>query len=242
MGGGPPDRGRCTLEVIVDGAAEVEVRGDTATLRDLSGAPPQWRRFECTSPMPYGGDIRFAANNGRGRQELVRDPRNGGVAVVRIEDPEGGADTYSFSLVWGREGRDDRGGPPPPDFRRDDRRDPRDGGRDRDQDAFYRDRDDVYRGDWHGRFFERVRMDLEHVQSVTFPIGGDQYRLARTKQELNELQSSWTNGSYNRRSLDDVINAMTRVLADNRLSGRDRDVLGDDLNRLRDFRDRRGWR
>ena len=29
--------------------------------------------------------------DGRGRQELVRDPRNGGVAVVQIEDKEGAA-------------------------------------------------------------------------------------------------------------------------------------------------------
>jgi hypothetical protein len=28
--GGNPDRGKCTIEVVVDGAAEVEVRGDSA--------------------------------------------------------------------------------------------------------------------------------------------------------------------------------------------------------------------
>src|SRR5438552_926605 len=97
LGGGAPDRGKCTIEVVVDGAAEVEVRGDQASLRNLAGNPPQWRRFECTGPLPSNpGEFRFAGVDGRGRQELVRDPRNGGVAVVRIEDREGGSEGYTF--------------------------------------------------------------------------------------------------------------------------------------------------
>src|SRR5437899_3111456 len=83
------DRGKCTVEVVVDGAAEVEVRGDTANLRNLAGQPPQWRRFECNGTLPPNPvDFRFAGVDGRGRQQLVQDPRNGGVAVVRIEDPQ----------------------------------------------------------------------------------------------------------------------------------------------------------
>jgi hypothetical protein len=101
-GGGNPGRGHCTVEVVVDGAAEVEIQGDTATLRNLSGQPPQWRRFECTGPLPANSpNVRFTGVDGRGRQELVRDPGNGGVAVVRIQDPEGGAEGYTFDLTWG---------------------------------------------------------------------------------------------------------------------------------------------
>jgi hypothetical protein len=87
---------------VVDGSAEVEIRGDTGTLRDLSGQPPQWRRLECTGPIPANAvDFRFRGIDGRGRQELVRDPRNGGSAVVRIEDKEGGAEGYTFEMTWG---------------------------------------------------------------------------------------------------------------------------------------------
>ena len=32
VGGGSPDRGQCTVEVVVDGAAEVEIRGDVGVL------------------------------------------------------------------------------------------------------------------------------------------------------------------------------------------------------------------
>src|SRR5579862_2428977 len=98
-GGGSPNGGKCTIEVVVDGAAEVEIRGDTATLRNLAGQQPQWRRFQCSSIMPPNpGNFRFAGVDGRGRQDLVRDPRNGGAAVVRIEDSDNGSEGYTFDL------------------------------------------------------------------------------------------------------------------------------------------------
>jgi hypothetical protein len=102
VGGGGPDRGKCTIEVVVDGVAEVEVRGDQGTIRNLAGQPAQWRRFECSAPLPRNpAEFRFAGVDGRGSQQLVRDPRNGGAAVVRIEDPKGGAEGYTFDLFWG---------------------------------------------------------------------------------------------------------------------------------------------
>ena len=104
-GGGSPDRGKCTIEVVVDGAAKVEIRGSTATLRDLNGRQPQWRRFECTGVMPPNpANFRFQGVDGRGRQDLIRDPRNGGVAVVQIDDQQGGAEGYTFDIMWDSRG------------------------------------------------------------------------------------------------------------------------------------------
>jgi hypothetical protein len=101
QGGGSPDRGRCVIEVVVDGAAEVEIRGDTGTLRNIWGQPPQWRRFECTGVIPANPpNFRFTGVEGRGSQELVRGLANGGVAMVRIQDPPGGAAGYTFELSW----------------------------------------------------------------------------------------------------------------------------------------------
>ena len=45
VGGGSADRGKCTIEVVVDGTAEVEIRGDQGTIRNLAGQPASWRRF-----------------------------------------------------------------------------------------------------------------------------------------------------------------------------------------------------
>jgi hypothetical protein len=112
VGGGGPDRGKCTLEVVVDDVAQVEIRGTTATLRTLTGQPAQWRRFECTGAMPVNpANFRFSGVDGRGRQELMREPRNGGVAVVQIEDKEGGAEGYTFDINWDARGPNTGGFP-----------------------------------------------------------------------------------------------------------------------------------
>jgi hypothetical protein len=255
VGGGSPDRGQCTVEVVVDGAAEVEIRGDVAVLRNLSGQPPQWRRFECTSAMPANpGDLHFAGVDGRGKQDLVRDPRNGGAAVVRIEDSDNGSEAYTFNLSWGNGypstqerppfgGRDDRGFGGDPNRQDRDRgpapapapvyRDPRQA----DRDSFYRDRDDSFRGDrWRASFFQRVRQDLDHATSGAFPFTGDRARLARTQMELDELQRKLSAGFYDERELDEVIGSLQVVMQANRLDRRDRTILTDDLNRMRDFR------
>ncbi len=98
-GGG---EGKCTFEVEVDGAADVEIHGDQGTVRNLSGRPARWRRLECNQPMPNNpSDFRFRGVDGRGRQQLVRDPASsGGVAVIRIEDSQGGAEMYTGDLQW----------------------------------------------------------------------------------------------------------------------------------------------
>ena len=83
-------------------------------LRNLAGRPAEWRRFECKRPClanPVG--FRFAGVDGRGRQQLVRDPRNGGVAVVRIEDSQGGSEGYTFDLFWGGDSGPGPGAYPP---------------------------------------------------------------------------------------------------------------------------------
>jgi hypothetical protein len=101
MVGGGGDRGKCTIEVVVDGIAEVEIRGDQGIIRNIEGRPAEWRRFQCNAPLPLNpAEFRFAGVDGRGRQQLVRDPRNGGVAVVRIEDPQSGSEGYTFDLFW----------------------------------------------------------------------------------------------------------------------------------------------
>jgi hypothetical protein len=95
------DQGKCTIEVDVDDVAEVQVRGDTARLRTLSGQPARFRRFDCDAIMPTRpNEFRFTGVDGRGRVDLVQDPRSGGVAVIRIEDPKSGREGYTFDLEW----------------------------------------------------------------------------------------------------------------------------------------------
>ena len=100
--GGGDDRGKCTIEVEVDGVAEVEIRGDEGVLRTISGAASNWRRMECNAPLPQNPlQFRFSGVDGRGRQTLLRDPAsNRGTAVIRIEDRQGGREGYTFDIEW----------------------------------------------------------------------------------------------------------------------------------------------
>ena len=85
--------------------------------------------------------------------------------------------------------------------------------------------------------FERVKDDVEHVREVTWPGGGDDYRLDKTVGELNELQGKLANHVYDERQLDDVIETLGRVASYNRMAPRDRDILNDDISRLREYRE-----
>jgi hypothetical protein len=86
--------------------------------------------------------------------------------------------------------------------------------------------------------FERVRQDLDHATSGAFPFTGDRARLVRTQTELNELQQKLARGFYDERELDEVTTALQAVVEGNRLAPRDRAMLTDDLNRMRDFKAR----
>jgi len=94
--------GRCSIEVSVDHAAEVEVSGDTGLLTTLAGQPAAWRRFQCNAPLPSRPvDFHFVSIRGRGTVRLVQDPRStGGRAVIHILDPQGGRGAYAFELQW----------------------------------------------------------------------------------------------------------------------------------------------
>jgi hypothetical protein len=154
-GGG---NGKCTIEVEVDGVAEVIIDREMAYLRTVEGQPATWRRFVCNQPMPSNpNNFRFRGIDGRGRQILIRTPQqNRGRAVIQIEDPRGGRHGYTFDVEWdggfdnggaGRYDRDDRD-----DRWRNDRRD-RDRDRDRDWDD---DNRNNRRRNWDPRQAERA--------------------------------------------------------------------------------------
>ncbi|HTS46304.1 MAG TPA: hypothetical protein VMH05_00085 [Bryobacteraceae bacterium] len=120
---------------------------------------------------------------------------------------------------------------------------------DRDRDrggdsTWYQSRDSFFREQhWKAHLFQRVREDLDQVQSSTFPGGRDEFRIARTKQELGELQTKLADNRYDQPQLDNVIAGLQRVIDSNKLSARDRDMLADDVSRLRDYREHHAdWR
>jgi len=115
--------------------------------------------------------------------------------------------------------------------------------RDHDRDSWYQSRDSFFHEQhWKAHMFQRVREDLDRVQSNTFS-GRDEFRIARTKEQLGELQSKLASNQYDQPELDEVIAGLQRVVDSNKLTPRDRDMLTDDLSRLRDYREHHAdWR
>jgi len=109
---------------------------------------------------------------------------------------------------------------------------------------WYHDRENRYRGDqWRSQVFLQVRSDLDHIWSANRASDKERNRLERTKQELTELQAKLDEGRFDNGTLNDVIDSIRKSANDDRLSHRDRAVLSDDLNRLRDYQNNHNhWR
>ena len=106
------------------------------------------------------------------------------------------------------------------------------------QGDWYHEREERFRDErWRGHIFEHVRTDLDHIWSARHAADRERRRLERTKQELADLQAKLQAGRFDRGELDDVIDSLGKSAYDQRLSPQDRDVLRDDTNRLRDYRE-----
>jgi len=106
----------------------------------------------------------------------------------------------------------------------------------RDDDSWHHTREEFFAStEWRLHMFDRTREDLDHVQDVAF-AKKDEHRIVDTKKEITELQDKMAAGKYDEGKLDDVINRLEKVVADNRLAPNDRDMLNDDLSRARDYR------
>ena len=102
--------GRCSIRVRIDDDSDVELRGDLIRIRVLKGGLGRDEGSECNAPLPTSGNIRnfrFRGIDGRGNPRLVQEPgsRNYYVAVVNVQDPQGGDERYRFDLSWEWDGQ-----------------------------------------------------------------------------------------------------------------------------------------
>ncbi len=102
--------GKCTFEVNIDGAVDVEIRGSEGRLRWVGGGGMQWKRLTCNQPLPRNPQtFQFHGVDGRGTQTLMKDPNsNNGVAVIRLDDPQRGTENYTGDITW--DGGNNNGG------------------------------------------------------------------------------------------------------------------------------------
>jgi len=72
-GNGNGNNGKCTFEVVVQGRAEVQIRGDQGRVVSESGSPATWKRLDCNQPLPPNpANFKFSGVDGHGRQTRVR--------------------------------------------------------------------------------------------------------------------------------------------------------------------------
>jgi hypothetical protein len=107
---------------------------------------------------------------------------------------------------------------------------------------WYHQREERYRGEqWRAHIFMHVRTDLDHVWSGR-AADRERRRLDTTKQELTKMQADLDQGRWDNGILNDVIDSIRKSSNDERLAPRDRDVLADDVARLKDFQDHHNHR
>lgn len=99
------EEGAFRWEGRVDIGAEIEIRDDQHRVEDMGGEGTEEYRARFDSKLPRRNlPVSLRKVEGRGRVELIQTPDadNDYTAIVKIEDPKSGADTYEFELTWRR--------------------------------------------------------------------------------------------------------------------------------------------
>jgi hypothetical protein len=101
---------------------------------------------------------------------------------------------------------------------------------------WYHERGERYQGEeWRAHIFDNVRTDLEHIWSTFRASDRERARLDKTKEELYKMQADLNQGRFDNGLLNDVIDSLRKSSNDDRLAPRDREVLSEDLIRLKDY-------
>lgn len=104
---------------------------------------------------------------------------------------------------------------------------------------WHHERDEHFHGDqWRPHLFMYVRGDLEHIWDGR-AREKERVRLQRTEDELTKLQADMDHGRWDNGILNDVIDSIQKSSNDDRLPPRDRDILADDVARLKEFQNQR---
>jgi len=94
-----------------------------------------------------------------------------------------------------------------------------------------------YRPDRVNALVEKVHIDLNRGYNQWHLSRGDEKRLTKAEERLHEFARDWREARFNKGALDASIGDIQHVLDKNHLSGRERDELWNDVERLRHMRE-----
>jgi hypothetical protein len=97
--------------------------------------------------------------------------------------------------------------------------------------------DGPYRPEAVSALIDRVHDDLNRGFNVWHLSRGDRDRLDSAERQLRNFAKDWYHGRFGKADLDRSIGSIQHVLDDNRLRGRERDALWDDVTQLRRMRE-----
>jgi hypothetical protein len=101
---------------------------------------------------------------------------------------------------------------------------------------WHQERKERFQGEeWRPHIFDYVRTDLEHVWSAYQAKDRERVRLDKTKEELYKMQVDLEQGRFDNGLLNDVIDSLRKSSNDDLLARADKEILADDLVRLKDF-------
>jgi hypothetical protein len=83
--------------------------------------------------------------------------------------------------------------------------------------------------------------DLNQAQKRVAPYPGDWYRYEVARGQMDLLERTWKDGSYDNDQLNQAATDVQMVLDNNNLSAQDRSVLAQDLEQLHDLRIQYGY-
>lgn len=87
------------------------------------------------------------------------------------------------------------------------------------------------------RLIERVLGDLDQARDNGRMDEGARSHLNQASRDLEHFRDNWANGNFDGDRLDDAIHNIDHVIGSDRIDGRDRDALTQDMKELREFRE-----
>lgn len=86
------------------------------------------------------------------------------------------------------------------------------------------------------RTFYKTWSDLNQTQNRVAMNPGDGYRVATAQGQMDLLERTWQDGSFDRAQMNNAISDVQFVLKFNDMSSQNREALTQDLEQLRDLR------
>jgi hypothetical protein len=87
------------------------------------------------------------------------------------------------------------------------------------------------------RVVQKIRDNIDQIQSVKAVLNeGDGYSLSQVNRDLDELQNDYAAcqcNQGNQTAYDDLVFTLQSAVNDNRITGRDHEIMQEDLNLLR---------